>query len=63
MGPFLATAELFLTSISKMDTYGLLLCLSIDYICQYSPSNAASMMHKNSKLVFSQTSIENSPTD
>ena len=63
MGPFLATSDPFSTSISKVDTSGLLLCLSIDYICQYSPSNAASMMHKNSKLVYNQTSIENSPND
>ena len=63
MGPFLAPSDPFLTNVSMVDTSGLLLRLSIDYIYQYSPSNAATMMHKNSKLVYSQTSIENSPND
>ena len=63
MEPFLAPSGPFLTNISMVDTSGLLLSLSIDNTCQYSPSNTGTMMHKNSKLVYSQTSMENSPND
>ena len=63
MGPLLAPWDPFLTKISMVDTYGPLSFLSLDFICNYPPSNTATVMHKNSKLVYDQTSIENSPND
>ena len=63
MGLFLAPSDLFLTSISIVDTSRLSLSLSTNNIFKYSPSNTATVVNRNLKLVYSQSLIENSPND